>query len=171
MPISNLIFDGFEPATDLKELISLRMAQILDESPSDSAFNASFSKVGDKYHGLFSVNFGGGIFKAENTQNEPEEVINELYTSLRKQLKEWRKGRFSDDNRGHSFGQRNSITPGKKHSLDRLSPDPRGRGDVIDRLPRQSSSEKSIQPDAIADSRVQRASPSHRIESKNDDVK
>ncbi len=97
MPASNLIFNGFEPSNEVRDVINMRLGQILDESPSESTLTASFTKHGGVYKGIFLVNYATGFFKAESIHDDPEDVVFELVSILRNQLKNWRKERFTDD--------------------------------------------------------------------------
>lgn len=97
MPLSSLNFFGFEPSHEVRELVGLRISQIMDEAPSDAAVVVSFHKSLNTFDGVFSIHSGAGAFKTKVSAEELEDVVADLSANIHRQLKQWRKERFSDN--------------------------------------------------------------------------
>ncbi len=97
MPLSTLNFYGFEPGQEARELLGLRISQIMDEAPSDAAVVVSFQSNESVIEGVFSIHSSAGAFKTKVSGLEFEDVMEDLVKNIQRQLKQWRKERFSDN--------------------------------------------------------------------------
>jgi hypothetical protein len=101
MRLNPFLFRGFEPTPELNEAANLSMASALALSPNDSIPFGYIVKDKDRYRGHLEICSSQGIFSAYATSVEPEVVLAKLRARILKQLKRWRKNRFSPPTPAH----------------------------------------------------------------------
>lgn len=101
MRLNPFLFKGFEPSQELNEAANRSMASALVLSPNDSIPFGYIVKDKHLYRGHIEICSSHGVFSAYATSSDPEAVLGKLKARILKQLKRWRKSRFSPPTPAH----------------------------------------------------------------------
>lgn len=86
---NDMIFEGFEPSSELKSLAKELLWYLEGRSPSTSSSVARLSKASNDYQGELEISYGAGVLKAAANHINPEECLQDLYKKALSQVKEW----------------------------------------------------------------------------------
>lgn len=91
-----IVCAGFEVTAEAKENTIIVFKKLLDEAPYGAFLEINLEKVASGISGRIHISSLGGEFKAATIGMTPQDVVDTLSASIRKQIIEWKTTRFAD---------------------------------------------------------------------------
>ncbi|HEX4926240.1 MAG TPA: hypothetical protein VFV50_19255 [Bdellovibrionales bacterium] len=102
MKLNPFMYRGFDPSRELDDSANGALVSALILSPNDAIPFGYIVKDRSLYRGHLEICSSHGIFSAYASSTDPVVVVEKLKGRILKQLKRWRKSRYSPPGRGQA---------------------------------------------------------------------
>jgi hypothetical protein len=89
-----LTLNNYEGDESFRKILTEKIDNLLDVSPSDAAASSRITKTKTGYHGTLQIFSSQGRFIAETAAHTADDVIKDLFKRMHRQMKNWRNCRF-----------------------------------------------------------------------------